>query len=133
VDSALAKLAGTYAGAKNAAVADAAASAGLLIGRVAAFAIILIVCLIVAGLIAHAFRGVNRLPVLGGLNRLAGAVLGAVTAALVMFVLSAAISALMPLSAAQKDHAVITASTIDSTYVFKYIYQADPLDKMLLK
>lgn len=130
--AALAKLASTYSAAKNAAVNDAANQAGLLIGRGIAFFIILILCLIIVGLIARAFRGVNRLPVLGALNRLAGAVLGVVTAMLVVFVLCTALSAMMPLFAAQKDP-VITTSTIDSTYLFKYIYHNDPLGNILLK
>ena len=103
-----------------------------LISRSIAFFIILIVCLVAIKIVAHISDIVRHMPVIGTINALAGAAIGVAEAVLVMFVLSTLLSLTISLMALQKNPP-ITNATINSTYVYKYVNNINPLTGMLLK
>lgn len=103
-----------------------------LISRGIAFFIILILCFAVVKMLAHLSDFVRHLPVIGTLNALAGAAIGIVEALIVMFVLCTLVTLFISLMALQKNPPV-TKATTDSTYIYKYIQNINPLTGMLLK
>jgi uncharacterized membrane protein required for colicin V production len=105
---------------------------GEVIGRGAAFILIFIVCLAAAGLIARALGHVNRLPILGGMNRFGGALLGAVTAVLLIFALCTLTAALIPVFAMQSTPPISDA-VIAKTDIFRHFYDVNPFKGILFK
>ncbi|HEX2937386.1 MAG TPA: CvpA family protein [Ruminiclostridium sp.] len=103
-----------------------------LISRSMAFFIIFALCMVLLGIIAHATDVIFKLPVIGSINSLAGAVIGFVEAVIVIFIISAVISFSVSFFSLQKNP-VITSNTIESTHIFKYINNINPLSGMLLK
>ena len=103
-----------------------------LISRGIAFFVILAICLVIVKILAHFSDIVRHLPVLGTLNALAGAAIGIVEAVIIMFVLCTLITLSISLMALQKNPP-ITKSTTDSTHIYKYIQNINPLTGMLLK
>lgn len=102
------------------------------VGRIIAFVIIFAICMIVVRLIARAADVVFKIPLIRQINELGGAAVGAVKAVLVMFVVCTLVTISLPIFSMQ-EKPPITNNTIDSTYVFKYIYQVNPLTQLLLK
>ena len=104
---------------------------GNLIGRGIAFILLFLVCMFAVHLIARVGDVVNKLPLIGGLNRLLGALIGVVKAVLVMFLVCTLVEILIPVFAVQKNPP-ITNTTIESTYVFQYFYHINPVKDILL-
>ena len=105
---------------------------GLTISRGIAFLLLFIACLFVVRLVARVAQAVNRVPVIGAINRMGGAAVGVVKAFLLLFAITAVISLLLPLFSLQKN-VPMTNTTFDRTYVYSYIYQINPLKDILLK
>jgi uncharacterized membrane protein required for colicin V production len=103
-----------------------------LISRGIAFFVILAVCLVVVGMVAHLSDTVARMPVIGVLNSLAGAGVGILEALIIMFFISTLLALIISLMALQKNPP-ISVSTINSTQIYKYINNINPLTGMLLK
>jgi len=103
-----------------------------LISRCIAFFILLIICLVAIKIIANLSDIVKHMPIIGALNAIGGAAIGIAEAVLVMFLLSTLLSIAVSLMALQKNPPIST-STINSTYVYKYVYNVNPLTSMLLK
>lgn len=103
-----------------------------LISRGIAFFLILIVCFTVIQMAAHMSSAFSRVPVFGSLNALAGAAIGIAEAFLIMFFISTFISIAISLCSLQKNPPLTTA-VINSTSVYKYIHNINPITGMLLK
>ena len=105
---------------------------GVSISRGIAFLLLFIACLFIVRLVARVAQAVNRVPILGAINRMGGAAVGVVKAFLLLFVITAVISLLLPLFSLQKN-VPLTNTTFDRTYVYHAIYQVNPLKDILLK
>jgi uncharacterized membrane protein required for colicin V production len=116
----------------SAIVKDLVAPMGSIIGRGIAFIVIFILCFALVRILAHVGDIINKLPVIRSINRLGGAAIGVVKAALIMFVICTIVAVLIPVFAVQKDPP-FTNTTINSTYVFKTIYQVNPVKDILFK
>lgn len=103
-----------------------------VISRGIAFFILLVILLTLVGILGHLSDAVRRIPVVGTLDGLLGAVVGVAEALIVMFFISTLFSLVVSLMALQKTPP-ITVNTINSTYVYKYVNNINPLTGMLLK
>lgn len=104
----------------------------LLISRTIAFFIIFIICLIILGIILHVLNVIFKLPVLGSVNSIAGAVVGFIEAFFVIFVLSTLLTLVMSFSSIG-NKPPIDKAVVESTHVYKYVSNINPLSDMLLK
>jgi uncharacterized membrane protein required for colicin V production len=102
-----------------------------ILSRWIAFFIILLICLTIVGFVARLSSAVVHIPVIGTLNAIGGAVVGLIEAMIIMFFISALVSLLITLFALQKNPP-ITSQIVNSTYVFKYVHNINPLTGMLL-
>lgn len=102
------------------------------ISRSISFFAILSVCFIAIRLLARFSDVVKRMPIIRTLNGLGGAAIGIIEAVLVMFVFSTLLNIVISFMALQKNPP-LTSSTINSTYIYKYIYNVNPLTTLLLK
>lgn len=105
---------------------------GLAVGRGIAFVVIFFLVLWIIGIVAAASQALNRIPVLGAVNRLFGAAAGVVKAALVLFVLAAAVAAVLPLSVFSGQAAAVR-SVLSHSAVYLYVDRINPLKDVLLK
>lgn len=103
-----------------------------MISRMIGFVIILIVVVIIVKIIAGFSDILKHVPVIGTLNAVAGALLGAVQAILIIFILDTVITISIPMLSLQTNP-VITQKTINSTIVYKFFDQVNPLNTLLLK
>lgn len=103
-----------------------------ILSRVIAFFIILALCLTAVGIIARLSDGIFHLPVIGTVNSIGGAVVGVFEAMFVMFLISTLFSLMISLFALQKNPPV-TISSVNQTYIYKYVNNINPLNSMLLK
>ncbi|HEX3025830.1 MAG TPA: CvpA family protein [Clostridia bacterium] len=102
------------------------------IGRILAFALIFALCMVLVRLVARASDVVFHIPVIRQVNGFGGAVVGVVKGFVIMFLISAIITVLIPVFALEKNPP-ITSQTVSSTIVYKYICQINPLTQLLLK
>src|SRR5659263_10153 len=68
---------------------------GNLIGRGIAFVVIFFLCLFLVRILARVGDIINKLPVIGGLNRLLGAAVGIIKATIIMFLICTIIAVLI--------------------------------------
>lgn len=120
---------GTASSALMSAVVD---PIGLAVCRGLAFAVIFFLVLWAIGLVAAMSQSLNRIPVLGAVNRLFGAGVGVVKAALLLCVLEAAVAALLPLSAFSGQAASVQ-SVLNHSAAYQYVDRINPLKDILLK
>ncbi len=104
----------------------------LSIGRGIAFLVLFFLCLWVCRGIARATEVFNHIPLIGGLNRLLGAAVGVVKAALVLFVLDVVVSAVLPLTSLSGQTAAV-ASVLNHSAVAQIVDELNPLKDVLLK
>lgn len=102
------------------------------IGRVVAFALIFAACMLLIRLVARVSDVVFRIPVIRQINGVGGAAVGVVKAFVIMFILSAIITIMIPAVSLQKNPP-ITGNTVNHTRIYKYIYRVNPLTRLLLK
>lgn len=103
-----------------------------LISRSIAFFIILAACMFVVGIITHMLNAIFKLPILGSLNAIAGAAVGVIEAVVILAILSTLMSLILSMCFLQGNQP-ISINTIESTHIFKYVYNANPLTYELLK
>lgn len=103
-----------------------------VISRGIAFFIILALCLFLVRIVARLSDTVFHIPVIGTLNSLGGALVGVAEAMLIMIIISTLVSLMVTLFALEKNPPV-TSSAINSTYIFKYVHNVNPLTGILLK
>ena len=104
---------------------------GLSIGKGIAFLLLFFLFIAAVHILEGLAVGLCHVPVLGFLNRIGGAALGIVKAALILFVICTLFKAVLSTAAASSFP--ISSAAIDKTVVFKYFYQANPLASILLK
>ncbi len=94
--------------------------------RALIFVILFIIINIVLCLIVKMLKGVNKIPLVGGVNKLLGAVAGAVEGIIVIFLVCIFINVVINLT----DNGLIflNTMTIDETMIFKKIYYFEFLD-----
>ncbi|HJB25587.1 MAG TPA: CvpA family protein [Firmicutes bacterium] len=90
-----------------------------------AFVILFSLCLLVFRLIGRSLQAVNRVPIVGGINRLLGMVFGFFNAAFWLVVLSFVFSLLLMLFGSQDGF--LSQQTVDSSWLFGWIYHHNPL------
>ena len=96
--------------------------------RALIFVIIFVIIIIVINLLSRLFRTVNHIPVIGGVNKLFGAVAGFVQGAIVIFLVCIFVQVIISLTG--NEIIFLNTMTIDQTYIFKHIYYFDFLDFM---
>lgn len=96
--------------------------------RTLIFAAIFVIIVIAVNLLAKLFKAVNEIPIIGGINRLFGAVAGFVQAAVVIFLVCIFVQVIVSITG--NEIIFLNTMTIDETHVFKYIYYFDFLNFM---
>ncbi|MDR3551977.1 MAG: CvpA family protein [Clostridia bacterium] len=104
----------------------------LVISRGIAFALIFSLCMVAVRILSHVLGGIFRLPVLSTINHIGGACIGALKAAIVMFLICTVMAVLVPVFSL-KQKPPITQQTIEKTTVFIIFYNHDPITQVLLK
>ena len=87
-----------------------------------------IILRLVVRLLAFTGDRIARLPVLNQLNGLCGAVLGLIKGALAVLILTAVIRVVVPMVEEPK---VFTSQNIQSSYIFQYLYDKNPIFSLL--
>ncbi len=90
-----------------------------------AFVVIFSLCLLVFRLLGRSLQAVNRVPIVGGINRLLGMVFGFFNAAFWLVVLSFVFSLLLMLLGTQDGF--FSRQTVESSWLFGWIYHHNPL------
>ncbi len=88
------------------------------------FFLIMLLAWFVVRSLARMFRGVNRIPLVGGVNALLGAVLGLIQGLLVVLVLCFVIRMIILLSG--NSLSFMNDEVIQDTYLFQYLYRISP-------
>ena len=94
------------------------------------FVLLFILGMIILRLVAVAFGMFNSIPLVGGLNRLLGGALGAVKAAVMVFVLLAGVELYLASSAGQGEF--LNWDTIQKSVVTPFFYENNPISHFLL-
>lgn len=84
-----------------------------------AFIIIFLVCSLVVKLLSGVFRGVHKIPIIGPLNTMLGAVIGAVEAVILLYVIGVAIRFLITASGGSLFG--LTAEDFNNTYTYNIL------------
>lgn len=108
-----------------------AAPIAMSVSRAIAFAAVFFVCMIVVRLVARVANGVNRIPVIGTINRFGGACAGLLLSAMDIFLLCTVISVVISVLSFRQNPP-LTVSTVDNTAVFKIFYSHNPFTLLLL-
>lgn len=116
----------TSASARDAVIDGIIEPCFIMIMRNIAFVVIFALVCTVLGIAASLLKFVNKIPVLGGFNSAAGAVLGAVEGAVAVFVACLFIRMLITLTGG--NVVFLNEATIDETYLFRLFYHLDFLN-----
>lgn len=94
--------------------------------RALIFMVLFIILNIILSLIAKMLKGINKIPLIGGLNKVLGAVAGLAEGVIVIFIICILINVAITLS----DNSLIflNTMTIDETMIFHKIYYFEFLD-----
>lgn len=92
----------------------------MLLLRVGLFLLAFMLLLLVVRLIARGFGAVNRIPLLGGINRLAGGVVGLAQATLILLVFSLVLCTVVSFTGGK--FLFLSAQTIDGSILFRHLY-----------
>ena len=92
----------------------------LIVTRTVIFCFIFFAVTILLSLIAYSLKIVNKIPLIGGVNVLAGGIVGLVQGIITVFVICIIVRVITVLSGG--DVMFFNTATIDSTYVFKLFY-----------
>lgn len=103
-----------------------------MMSRCIAFIVVFIIALVAIKIIEHFSRLLKHVPVIGTLNALLGAIVGVFEAVLIMFLISTLVSISVSFASFDKKPWV-TNENIQSTLVYKYIDNINPLTQMLLR
>ena len=83
--------------------------------------IIFIIVVILLSLAAKAFKGINKVPVIGMVNKLLGGILGLGVGLMICLVLVSVVAAVISVTGNQLQW--MNISIIDKTYLFTYFYK----------
>ena len=94
--------------------------------RALVFVAIFVLLLVLFRILARALRVINKIPLVGTVNAILGAILGIAESAIVIFIVCIGVQVLINLT----DNALIAINTdaIDATFVFRHIYYFDFLN-----
>ena len=98
----------------------------VIVGIFAAAAVILlfvIFSLIIGGLV-KALQVVNKIPLIGGVNKLLGGIFGVLVALMILYMIAIGIRLFVGLT--NQNLPILSDTTIGKTYLFKYIYHFTP-------
>lgn len=101
----------------------------IIIIRTIAFALIFAAVSAVIGIIANASKLLEKIPVIGKANSLLGGVAGACQGLVIVFVVCLATR--LAVSLCGGSAIIFNQSAINSTYLFKYFYEADFLNFLI--
>ena len=96
--------------------------------RVIAFMILFVILMILFALVIRFTKLINKIPVLGKLNELLGAVLGIVEAAIVILIVALVIQLFVTITG--NSIMVLNEMTIEKTFFFRYIYNFEFLNML---
>lgn len=94
--------------------------------RALIFAILFAIILIVLNILAGLMRGINKIPLIGGINKLLGAAAGFVQGAVAVFLVCIFVQVVVALSG--NELIFLNTMTIDESFIFKKIYYFEFLD-----
>ncbi len=93
------------------------------------FILIFTVCAVLLSIIARCLKIVNRIPVIGKINSFFGAVVGILEGVIIIVIVCVVIHIIISLTG--NTIILLNTVTIDSTLIFKYIYNLEILNLML--
>lgn len=96
-----------------------------LVMQTAIFFVLFLVFCIVVKLITRALKIVDKLPVVGQANAVLGLLVGIVQAVVFLFLFTCVIALIVQLSGNQLEY--INQDVIDKTYIFRLLYEINPL------
>ncbi|MEA4911889.1 MAG: CvpA family protein, partial [Oscillospiraceae bacterium] len=94
--------------------------------RAILFILLFFVMMLVVKLIIRLVRGLNKVPVLGGVNKLLGGVIGLAEGLLVCYILVAVVSVIVTLSA--ENLTWLNTELVNQSRVFSLLYNFNPLN-----
>lgn len=94
--------------------------------RALVFILLFVILMILLNLIAKALKIVNKIPIIGSVNAVLGAIVGVLEAAVVVFIVCIGVQAIINLT----DNKLIflNSMTVDRTLLFRHIYYFDFLN-----
>ncbi|MCM1298311.1 MAG: CvpA family protein [Firmicutes bacterium] len=100
----------------------------LVPARALIFTVIFVIILIILTLLSKLLKGINKIPVIGGVNKLLGAAAGLVQGFIVVLLICIFTQFIISLTG--DDLMVINTMTVDETSIFRKIYYFEFLDFM---
>lgn len=94
--------------------------------RALIFVILFVIILVVLNILAKLMKGINRIPLIGGINKFLGAIAGFVQGAIVIFLICIFVQVVIVLSG--NELIFLNTMTIDESFIFKKIYYFEFLD-----
>lgn len=94
--------------------------------RALIFAVLFAIILIVLNILARLMKGINKIPLIGGINKILGAAAGFVQGAVVVFLVCIFVQVVVALSG--NELIFLNTMTIDESFIFKKIYYFEFLD-----
>lgn len=94
--------------------------------RALIFMILFVIILVVLNFLAKLMKGINRIPLIGGINKLLGAAAGFVQGAIVVFLVCIFVQVVIALS--NNELIFLNTMTINESYIFRKIYYFEFLD-----
>lgn len=94
--------------------------------RALIFIVLFVIILVLLNVIARAMKVVNKIPFIGGINSLLGAVFGVLEAAVVILLVCIGIQVLVTIT--DNSLVFLNTMTVDKTFIFKNIYYFNFLD-----
>lgn len=91
-----------------------------------ALILVFVISLVALKILDKVLSGVVKLPLIKNMDKLGGIIFGIVNAAVILFIASAVISLVIPF-ASGNSAAALNQSAVDNTFVFKYIYNFNPI------
>ncbi len=96
--------------------------------RALIFLILFVIILLILNIAARLLKGINRIPLVGGINKLLGAAAGVAQGAVVIFLVCIFVQVVISLSG--NELIFLNTMTIDKTYMFQKIYYFDYINFM---
>lgn len=92
--------------------------------KIIVFLVIFAVLMLILNIIAQAAKLINKIPVISSVNELLGAVLGFAEAVIVLMIICFVVRFII---SASDSLVFLNEQTIEKTFIFKHIYNLDPL------
>lgn len=96
------------------------------LSRIIAFIVLFLLASVLVFLISIPLGLVSKIPIIGGFNRLGGALLGFVQSIIILFILAALINLIAPV-AATSDNGAFKSTTIEDTAIFHIFCDINPV------